>query len=312
MNNALPFRNNRAAHVPPMTGGGRIGDIVRTTDWSATPLGDYATWPQSLRSSLSLVLNASGIAALYWGPEQRLLYNDAYGDALGERHPWAFGRPIAEALSDIAPLLLPQVAQVMASGAGLALENVPMTMNRHGREEQTVWTYSFSPIQGETGGCAGVVLFATEMTRQAEAERSAFEARRRQQRLLDKMPCLNAMLTGPRHVCEYGNETVLALDGGRDLLGRPLFDVFPELAGSRFHAILDRIHATGTGFSENSMPFRLGNGNEDRYFNVHGEPVLDDAGQIAGIFLGGYEVTEQHRAILALSTLNTNLEKQVA
>ena len=77
MTTTLPFTHHHVAHVPPMTGGGKSGDIVRTTDWSATPLGDYACWPQSLRSSLSLVRNASGIAALYWGPEQRLLYNDA-------------------------------------------------------------------------------------------------------------------------------------------------------------------------------------------------------------------------------------------
>lgn len=44
-----------------------MGQLVRDTDWSATPLGAYADWPQSLRSSLSLVLNTKGIAALYWG-----------------------------------------------------------------------------------------------------------------------------------------------------------------------------------------------------------------------------------------------------
>ncbi|WP_062112306.1 hypothetical protein [Aureimonas sp. AU40] len=51
--------------IPPMVGGGGIGQHVRDTDWWATLLGAYATWPQSLRSSLLLVLNAKGIAALY-------------------------------------------------------------------------------------------------------------------------------------------------------------------------------------------------------------------------------------------------------
>lgn len=125
--------------------GGQMGALVRDTDWSNTELGDYATWPQSLRSSLSLVLNAKNIAALYWGPEQWLLYNDAYGTALGDRHPWAFGRPFREALSDIAPVLGPQVQEVLATGQGFALENVQMTMHRDGKQEETFWTYSFSP-----------------------------------------------------------------------------------------------------------------------------------------------------------------------
>jgi PAS domain S-box-containing protein len=164
---AQPIRD-----VPPMIGGGAMGRRVRDTDWSITPLGAYANWPQSLRSSLSLVLNAKGIAALYWGPEQWLLYNDAYGAALGDRHPRAFGRPMPEVLTDIAPVLGPQVAAVLRTGEGFAIENLPMAMRRNGRDEETIWTYSFSPVQGETGDFAGVLLLATEMTQQKAAERA--------------------------------------------------------------------------------------------------------------------------------------------
>ena len=158
-----------------------MGRRVRETDWSQTPLGDYQTWPQSLRSSLSLVLNAKGIAALYWGPDQWLLYNDAYGAALGDRHPRAFGLPMPQVLTDIAPVLGPQVAQVLATGEGFAIENLSMVMRRHGRDEETVWTYGFSPVQGETGEFAGVLLIATEMTQQVLAEQRsrASEARQR-------------------------------------------------------------------------------------------------------------------------------------
>ncbi|WP_342162152.1 PAS domain-containing protein [Methylobacterium sp. SD21] len=162
-----------------MAGGGAMGRRIRETDWSATPLGAFATWPQSLRSALSLVLNAKGIAALYWGAEQWLLYNDAYGEALGERHPRAFGRPMPEVLTDIAPVLGPQVAEVLRTGNGFAIENFPLKMRRHGRDEETVWTYSFSPVQGEEGDFAGVLLLATEMTRQKAAERSEEQARTR-------------------------------------------------------------------------------------------------------------------------------------
>jgi hypothetical protein len=107
-----------------MIGGGEMGDRVRETDWSQTPLGDYDSWPVCLRTSLSLVLNAKGIAALYWGEQQWLLYNDAYGLALGDRHPRAFGQPMPEVLTDIAPVLSPQVAKVLETGEGFAIENL--------------------------------------------------------------------------------------------------------------------------------------------------------------------------------------------
>ena len=164
-----------------MNGGGEMGRRVRETDWSQTPLGDYQTWPQSFRLSLSLVLNVKGIAALYWGPDQRLFYNDAYGEALGNRHPWAFGRLMPQVLTDLAPVLAPQVAHVLATGEGFAIENLSMVMRRHGQDRETVWTYGFSPVQGETGDFEGVLLIATEMTQQVLAEQRsrASEARQR-------------------------------------------------------------------------------------------------------------------------------------
>lgn len=161
-----------------MIGGGDMGQLVRSMDWSQTPLGGYDSWPQLLRSSLSLVLNAKGIAALYWGPDQWLLYNDAYGAALGDRHPQAFGRSMPEVLTDIGPVLSPQVAEVMRTGEGFSIESLAMTMRRHGREEETSWTYSFSPVQGEDGQVAGVLLLATERTEQVRAERARDEAQR--------------------------------------------------------------------------------------------------------------------------------------
>ena len=164
------MHGNVAMAAAPLVGGGEMGQRVRDTDWSATPLGDYATWPQSLRSSLSLVLNTKGIAALYWGPEQWLLYNDAYGVALGDRHPVAFGRPMSTVLTDIAPVLGPQVAEVLRTGEGFAIENLSMVMRRFGTDEETHWTYSFSPVQGEDDSFAGVLLLATEMTQQRRAE----------------------------------------------------------------------------------------------------------------------------------------------
>lgn len=187
-------RSNSLAPVPPMIGGGEMGDLVRDTDWSSTALGDYSSWPASLRTALSLISNTKGIAALYWGPQQWLLYNDAYGLALGDRHPAAFGRPMPEVLTDIASVLSPQVAQVLATGDGFSIENLSMMMRRHGKEEETVWTYSFSPVQGESGGYEGVLLLASEMTLQVLADRKRDRAEHERAQALLRLSELNAGL----------------------------------------------------------------------------------------------------------------------
>jgi PAS domain S-box-containing protein len=61
---------------------------IRAHDWAATPLGAPEGWPERLRAALDLVLDLPRPACVIWGPDLRLLHNDAAtalltSDALG-------------------------------------------------------------------------------------------------------------------------------------------------------------------------------------------------------------------------------------
>ena len=84
-----------------LSGGGAMGALMRGHDWHATPLGDPAAWPQSLRSAVSIMLNSRYPIALYWGPDLALLYNDAWSPIPGSKHPWALGRAGREVWPEI-------------------------------------------------------------------------------------------------------------------------------------------------------------------------------------------------------------------
>ena len=148
-----------------------MGAMIRAHDWSATSLGRPSTWPQSLRSTLSLCLGSPIVSALYWGPDFVLIYNDAYAPALAERHPHALGQPLREVWPDIWPVLQPQLERVVETGQGFATDRQRLLMKRLGRMEETYWFYSFAPVRGESGEVAGVFLNATELTAQVTSER---------------------------------------------------------------------------------------------------------------------------------------------
>ncbi len=59
-----------------LVGGGKMGALMRSLDWSRTALGPVASWPQSLRTSVSTCLNCAFPILLWWGPELVMLYND--------------------------------------------------------------------------------------------------------------------------------------------------------------------------------------------------------------------------------------------
>ena len=61
-----------------LRGGGEMGARMRELDWSRSPLGPVDAWPQSLRSTVSLLLPSKAQIIVFWGPDLVVLYNDAY------------------------------------------------------------------------------------------------------------------------------------------------------------------------------------------------------------------------------------------
>ena len=64
-----------------------MGALMRTHDWTTSPLGSPETWPQSLRSVVGLLLGSKFPMFVAWGPELGFLYNDPYAEILGSKHP---------------------------------------------------------------------------------------------------------------------------------------------------------------------------------------------------------------------------------
>src|SRR6202453_2692712 len=69
-----------------------MGALTRAYDWTKTPLGAPASWPQSLKTAIRLLLTSQHPMFIWWGPELIQFYNDAYRETMGpERHPSALG-----------------------------------------------------------------------------------------------------------------------------------------------------------------------------------------------------------------------------
>ncbi|KZL83594.1 hsp90-like protein [Colletotrichum incanum] len=76
-------------------------DMVDSVDWSATPLGPMDRWPPLLHQSYSQILCNSQPTAIYWGNKLTTVYNEAYGEMIGARHPNLMGRSVSEVFPEI-------------------------------------------------------------------------------------------------------------------------------------------------------------------------------------------------------------------
>ena len=142
-------------------------------DWSQTPLGNPATWAQSLRSTLSICLSSRFPIAIYWGTDSVLLYNDAWRPIVGDKHPWALGRPGREVWAEIWDTIGPELANVVATGDGIFHNDELLSMHRFGYTEECFFDYTFNPIQGEGGVVDGVFNVVSETTYRVLSDRRA-------------------------------------------------------------------------------------------------------------------------------------------
>ncbi len=143
---------------------------VRDYDWATTSLGTMADWPQSLRTAVDMML-ASGVPmCIYWGPERIQFYNDAFAPILGPRHPGTLGLTAAKAWPEVWDQLQPLIRRTFA-GESTVIRDQPLTMTRFGYEEETWWSYAYSPIRNESGEVAGLLNVVFETTDQFRAIR---------------------------------------------------------------------------------------------------------------------------------------------
>ena len=145
---------------------------MRAFDWSKTPLGPPESWPQSLRSAVSILLPSKAQIILFWGPEFVVLYNDAYRPVFGGKHPGALGLPGREAWSEIWDSVLHELLEgVRTTGEAFGASDRLFVLERFGYVEETFFDVSYDPVRDETGAVGGVFCIVSETTGRVLSER---------------------------------------------------------------------------------------------------------------------------------------------
>ena len=188
-----------------LAGGGEMGVRMREMDWSASALGPPPAWPQSLRSTVSMLLPSKAQIILFWGPQFSVLYNDAYRPVLGAKHPDALGRPGHEVWSEIweAQVGLHALLDgVVRTGEAFWGRDLLFVLERHGFPEDTYFDVSYDPVRIESGSVGGVFCIVTETTERVVGERRLA--------LLRDLAARNATARTERDACVMAMETLAA------------------------------------------------------------------------------------------------------
>ena len=205
--------------------------------------------------------------------------------------------------------VLSPVAEVLRDGVVVGMANHTILRRRDGVELPV--DDSAAPIRDRNGNLAGVVLVFRDASekRKVEAERARLLAQEQSARrdaemaraqlhsLFMQTPAAIAVLRGPTHIAELVNPYYKALIGSRDVIGMPIREALPELAGQKLFELLDEVYLSQKQYVGNEVSVlvdRTGTGIAERlYLNFVYQPHLGPDNQIQGIMVFAVEVTAE-------------------
>lgn len=267
--------------------GGEMGRLMREKDWSLTPLGKPEGWPQSLRTTLNILLNSPFPMFLFWGDTLKSFYNDAYRPILGVdgKHPNILGLNGKESWAEIWDDIEPMLKVVTDQGESIWRENLMIPIFRNGQMEDVYWTFSYSPVKDESGHVSGVLVIFTETTEAVLAERRLRESERRFRELANLSPVWIWITDNDINI-EYANRALLdyvGVEKESEFTGQVWVDVVHPDDLAVVYAGFGKALEQQTGFA---LEYRVINHATSKFewFKVLGVPKFEE-GKMVG-FIG--------------------------
>jgi PAS domain S-box-containing protein len=291
---------------------GEMARLIESFDWSRSPLGPSAQWPQTLKTALNICLRSRFQLAIYWGPELVFLYNDAEREVIGSMHPYALGKPAREVLVDMWETVGPMLHNVLKSGEATWSVDQPLMIDRYGLVEEAFFTWSYSPIPDDGGNIGGVLLVTEDTTQRVLAERRLREAAERERKLRAEADSqralletvLNQMAAGVVIAKAPSGEVVLANNQAKQILQRSV----AELRSVEEYSQYQIFRMDGRAYSTQEQPLarsilhgEVVIGEELRYLRPDGTfrvlftnsaPVRDETGAIVASVVTFQDITD--------------------
>lgn len=115
-------------------------------DWESTELGSVSTWSTSLRRMVNILMSDPRPAAMYWGRQRTMMYNEPYVRVTGQRHPSMMGKTFSEAWAEIEGDFTPAFEEAYKTGVSFVIDDARFYIERHGYLEETYYSISIIPF----------------------------------------------------------------------------------------------------------------------------------------------------------------------
>jgi PAS domain S-box len=224
--------------------------------------------------------------------------NSTYLAIVDKKEEEFIGRSLYETLPEVRTAVEPLLSGIMDTGIPYQGREFEVPLNRYGKVEQTFFNFTYHPLKEADDTISGIIVIANEVTDTVLAKK-ALEVREAQFRnMVNQSPIAMTIFRGPEYVIEIANETLLKniwRKEWHEVEGKKLLDVFPELNGQQYPALLKTVYDTGTVHRQNEAAAIVNSSDGSRTFYLDFEyaPLFETDGSVSGIMVTVYDVTEK-------------------
>lgn len=179
--------------------------------------------------------------------------------------------------------------RVMSGNNEMHFEN--RYIHKNGSVIPMSWSVSWDPVERIRYGIARDITEKKRMEKAFEIERQQFFD------VFFDAPTAMGLLLGPNHIFEMANPPYLELIGKKNIIGKSVREVLPEIVEQGFIDLLNNVYTTGIPFSATEMPINFENKTtgklETKYLNFLYSAHKTNTNKIDGILFFAVDVTEQ-------------------
>ncbi|MFW9266643.1 ATP-binding protein [Pseudomonas sp. NR3] len=301
---------------------GEMARRIRAYDWRRTELGAIEHWSASLRSAVQLMLASPLPMVMLWGRQGYMIYNDAYAEFAGGRHPYLLGSAVELGWPEVAEFNR-HVLDVCLGGGTLSYRNKELVLLRDGKPEDVWLDLYYSPVPDDDHSPAGVLAIVVETTELVLSERARQEAERSYRAVNERIQL--ALSAGPllgSFVWDIATDTLSGDERFARTFGYPPecpLDALPiQIARQRIHPddiddVEQRVDLTVRTGAPYTAEYRLRRGEGDYLwvlasgrceFDALGKPL-----RFPGVLI---DINERKTAEASLLKFTRELEQRVA
>ena len=238
--------------------------------------------------------------------------------------------------------LLDSFARVLSRKAVDTLPVIRYSIARHTPlgpvYEDRYWSATHTPVLGEQGEVVAILQHTSDITELQAMKDSLKQVAGHQpvqqleqgvmsrarllqsegeqlRRLFAQAPGFVCFLRGPNHVYELVNDAYREVTGHRQLLGKAVREGLPEVVDQGLIDLLDEVYRTGRSYIGKRVSLFLkrqaDREPEETILDFVLQPIIENEGNVTGIFVQGQDVTEQQRNETELQRYREHLEELV-